>query len=108
MRFKHDVAHADNLDFFMREKHADSAHFASSYRACPRQYSPHRRTAALHGRATGHALPKRPIVRFIGRRTNQAVQQPRIGIHADVRLHANMPLASLLGLMHLRVTALLG
>ena len=39
----------------------------------------------------------------VGRRADDRMHQPRLGIHADVRLHAEVPLLALLGLMHLGV-----
>ena len=39
----------------------------------------------------------------VGRRTDDRVHQPRVGINADVCLHAEVPLIALLGLMHLGV-----
>ena len=45
-------------------------------------------------------------VRHVRRRAAHAVHQPRLRIHADVSLHAEMPLVALLGLVHLRVAFL--
>ncbi len=39
----------------------------------------------------------------IGRRCRDRVHQARVSVHANVRLHAKVPLAALLGLVHLRV-----
>ena len=39
----------------------------------------------------------------VRRRTDDRVHQPRVGINADVGLHAEVPLIALLGLMHLGV-----
>ena len=38
----------------------------------------------------------------------KATHQARVGIHADVRLHAEMPLVAFLRLMHLRIAAVPG
>src|SRR5690606_32722105 len=40
----------------------------------------------------------------IGRRAHYAVNQPAVGIHTNVRLHAEKPLISFPGLMHLGIT----
>jgi hypothetical protein len=40
----------------------------------------------------------------VGCRAFHAVHQARVGIHANVRLHAEVPLVALLGLMHLGIT----
>jgi len=39
----------------------------------------------------------------IGRRCRDRVHQARVSVHANVRLHAKVPLVALLGLVHLRV-----
>lgn len=39
----------------------------------------------------------------IRRRRHQRMRQPRVGVHADVRLHPEVPLVALLRLMHLRI-----
>jgi hypothetical protein len=39
----------------------------------------------------------------VGRRADDAVHQARFGVHADVRVHAEVPLVALLRLMHLGV-----
>ena len=39
----------------------------------------------------------------IGCGGGDGVHQPRVGVHANVRLHAEVPLVALLGLVHLRV-----
>jgi hypothetical protein len=44
----------------------------------------------------------------VGRRADQRVHDARLGVHADVRLHAVMPLVALLRLVHLRVTLTAG
>ncbi|KGR50618.1 hypothetical protein NX07_15885, partial [Xanthomonas vasicola] len=44
----------------------------------------------------------------IGRCAMDVVHQPGKLIHADVRLHSERPLIALLGLMHLRVTRVIG
>ena len=40
----------------------------------------------------------------VGCRAHHGVNQPRVGIHADVGFHAEVPLIALLGLVHLGVT----
>ena len=42
----------------------------------------------------------------VGRRGDHRVHQPRLGIHADVRLHPEVPLVALLGLVHIGVARL--
>ncbi len=45
---------------------------------------------------------------LVGRRGGDRVDQPAIGVHADVRLHPNVPLIALLRLMHLGNASALG
>ena len=45
-------------------------------------------------------------VALVGRRGVHAVHEARFGIHADVGLHAKVPLVALLGLVHLGVARL--
>ena len=42
-------------------------------------------------------------VRRVGGRRRQAVRQTRFGVHPDMRLHPEVPLVSLLRLVHLRI-----
>ena len=42
-------------------------------------------------------------VGHMGRRADDRMHQPRLGIDADVRLHAELPLVALLRLVHLRI-----
>ena len=42
-------------------------------------------------------------VRHVRRRAAHAMDQPRLRIHADVRLHAEIPLVTLLCLVHLGI-----
>ena len=45
-------------------------------------------------------------IAHVGRRAHDRVNQTRFDIHTDVRLHAEVPLVALLGLMNFRVTLL--
>lgn len=45
-------------------------------------------------------------IAHVRRRRDDAVHQPGVLVHADVRLHAEIPLVALLGLMHLWVARL--
>ncbi len=46
-------------------------------------------------------------VMHIGRRGGHGMNQLRLAVHANMRLHAEIPLVALLGLMHLRIPLLL-
>ncbi len=51
-------------------------------------------------------IGQRVLVVHVGRRDHRAVRQAGLAVHADVQLHAEVPLLALAGLMHLRVTLL--
>ena len=46
------------------------------------------------------------FVVHVGRRDHRAVAQPRLTVHTDVQLHAEIPLLALAGLVHLGVSGL--
>jgi len=58
---------------------------------------------AVCGRLPVRRAHSSPDIVDIGRCANDGVNQAGLGIHADVGLHAKVPLVALLGLMHLRV-----
>jgi hypothetical protein len=46
------------------------------------------------------------FVVHVGRRGNHRVNQLGLAVHANVRLHAEVPLVTLLGLVHLRIACI--
>ena len=53
-------------------------------------------------------LRQRVLVVHVGRGHHSAVGQAGLAVHADVQLHAEVPLLALAGLVHPRVALLLG
>ena len=67
------------------------------------------------GRVTVHTLliameqiGQRVLVMHVGRRDHGAVRQRALAVHADVQLHAKVPLLGLIAVVHLGITRLVG
>ena len=53
-------------------------------------------------------IGQRVLVVHVGGRDHRAVHQAALAVHADVQLHAEVPLPTLLGLVHLGVAGVVG